>query len=71
MYKKLRGRIIEMYGSQLAFADHIKVSMQTVSRKLNGRINFSQKDIIVWSEALDIDLKDAGLYFICPKSSKG
>ena len=70
MYRKLRGRIVEKFGSQSAFADKIKVSMQTVSKKMNGRGGFSQKDIYVWSEALDIDLKDAGLYFLCDKSSK-
>lgn len=70
MYKKLRGRIVEKFDTQQKFAEHIGVSMNTVSRKMNGLNGFSQEDIIVWSEALDIDLKDAGLYFICPKSSK-
>ncbi len=70
MYKKLRGRIVEKYDSQQKFAEHIGLSVQTVSRKMNGQIGFSQDDIITWSEALDINLKDAGLYFICPKGSK-
>lgn len=70
MYKKLRGRIVEKFDSQQAFAEHIGVSMQTVSRKMNGQAGFSQEDIITWCEALDIKLKDAGLYFICPKGSK-
>ena len=69
MYKKLRGRIIEKFDTQQAFAEHIGVSMQTVSRKMNGQAGFSQEDIINWCEALDINLKDAGLYFIYPKSS--
>ena len=71
MYKKLRGRIVEMFGSQQEFAEHIGVTIQTVSRKLNGKVGFSQKDIVIWSEALGLELKDAGLYFLCDKSSKG
>ncbi len=69
MYKKLRGRIIEKYDSQLKFAEHLGITMQTVSRKMTGQIGFSQEDIIVWCEALDIPLEESGLYFICPKSS--
>lgn len=69
MYKKLRGRIVEKFDSQQKFAEYMGITMQTVSRKMNGQIGFSQEDIITWSRALDIDLKDAGLFFICPKSS--
>ena len=71
MYRKLRGRIVEKFGSQSAFAEQLNVSMQTVSRKMNGQVGFSQEDIINWCNALDINLKDAGLYFIYPKGSKG
>lgn len=70
MYKKLRGRIVEKYDTQQNFAKEIGLSMQSVSRKMRGASGFSQKDIITWCEALDIDLKDAGLYFLCCESSK-
>ena len=67
MYLKLRGRIIEKYGSISAFAEEIGVSMVTVSNKLNGKKGFSQKDIILWCDKLDINVADIGLYFFDAK----
>ena len=44
-YDKLRGRIIEKCGSQAKFADKIGLSQNSVSRKLNCDVGFSQTDI--------------------------
>lgn len=54
-YNKLRGRIVEKYGSQNKFADRIGISKQSVSLKMNGKTEFSQNDIDVWANALDIE----------------
>ena len=62
-YNKLRGRIIEICGSQSEFAKLIGVSEQTITAKLNGRSSFSQKDILKWSEVLKIDQTEIGIYF--------
>lgn len=62
-YSKLRGRIIEKYGSQKQFAEAIGISEVAMSRKMNCETGFSQKDIIKWAEALEIEVKDYGLYF--------
>ena len=62
-YSKLKGRITEKYGTRKAFAEHINLSEHSMSKKINGKTSFSQEDIIKWSKALDIDLKDAGVYF--------
>ena len=62
-YRKLRGRIIEMYGNQGNFALKLGVSEVTVSNKLTGKTQFSQDDIILWCEVLEIDLSEAGAYF--------
>jgi len=69
-YQKLKGRIIEKFGSQEQFASHLSISNQTLSKKMNGRSGFSQADMIKWCRALDIDIKDVGLYFFWDKSSK-
>ncbi len=53
-YKKLRGRIVEVYGSQRAFANKLGKSQQTITAKLADRSQFSKKDIGEWSEALNI-----------------
>ena len=62
-YRKLRGRIIEKFGSQGKFAEHLNVSEVTVSNKLRGVTQFSQDDIVSWCEALDIPLENSGSYF--------
>ena len=53
-YLKLRGRIVEKYRTLEAFAEAIGVSVVSVSKKLNAKSQFTQKDIILWSRALDI-----------------
>lgn len=62
-YDKLRGRIIEKYGSQEKFAEVIGISSNSMSKKMNGKIGFSQKDIVKWSELLDIDKAEISSYF--------
>lgn len=63
-YNKLRGRIIEKYGTLKAFADDLDISYVAVSKKLNNLTGFSQKDIVIWCEKLDIDINDAPLFFL-------
>ena len=62
-YRKLRGRIVEKFGTYGNFAEKINVSMVTVSNKLRGVTQFSQDDIVLWCEALEIPLSDSGAYF--------
>lgn len=62
-YRKLRGKIIEKYGSLGEFSNALQQSFVTISNKMNGKTGFSQDDIIRWSKLLDIDLDDAGAYF--------
>lgn len=70
-YNKLRGRIIEIYGSQSEFSKKIGQSEQSITAKLSGRSSFTQGNIITWSEALDIDQSDIGSYFFTQKHSNG
>ena len=62
-YSKLRGKIIEKYGSQEKFAKEIGISRVSMSKKLNGKAGFSQKDIQEWSKLLCIDCSEYGTYF--------
>lgn len=55
---KLKGRIIEKYGSIGKFAKTMGVSRQAISYKLGGQRNFSRASIRKWCEALDIDEND-------------
>lgn len=62
-YNKLRGRIVEIYGSQRNFSDKIGLSEQSITAKLNGRSDFSQEDILSWCNALNLQKSDIGKYF--------
>lgn len=62
-YNKLRGRIIEKFGSQEAFSKEIGLSSTSMSLKMTGQTGFSQSDIRLWSEHLDIKTEDIGDYF--------
>ena len=45
-YRKLRGRIVEKYGSVTSFAEKYGVSKASMSLKLNNKVGFSQDDIV-------------------------
>lgn len=62
-YSKLRGRIIEKFGSQEKFAETIGISSNSLSKKMNGKTGFSQKDIVKWSELLGIEKTEYVDYF--------
>ncbi len=62
-YNKLRGRIVEKFGSQDKFAEAINLSRNSVSKKMNCQSGFSQNDIVVWSALLDIEPIEYGEYF--------
>jgi len=60
---KLRGRIIEKFGSQNAFANAVNRSISFVSQYLNGKVNLDQKTIDEWSNILEISIADIPAYF--------
>lgn len=60
---KLKGRIVECYGSNRGFAREIGVSESTVSLKLSCKVGFSRSNIDNWAKKLDIPLEQYGEYF--------
>ena len=70
-YNKLRGRIVEVFGTQSKFADEIAQSEQIITAKLAGRSSFTQDNIVTWCQALDIDQADIGSYFFTREVSNG
>lgn len=44
-YSKLKGKIIEVFGNQKAYADKMNLSNTAISNKLNNKVPFSQPDI--------------------------
>lgn len=62
-YRKLRGRIIEKYGTMAAFAEEIGISQNSLSKKMTGKTGFSQEDIERWSLLLDIQPNEYGPFY--------
>ncbi len=62
-YDKLRGRIVEKYGTQARYAEILGISQTAVSSKMNCKTGFDQADIRKWCELLDINTDDVGEYF--------
>lgn len=69
-YAKLNGRIKEKAGSQGALAKAVGISENSMSRKLNGYTDFTQKEIFAISEMLDISSADVGTYFFTLDTQK-
>ena len=62
-YLKLRAKIKEMFGTEGNFAKALGISQNSLSRKLNGKIQFSSNDIRIWCDLLKIPLEESGIYF--------
>lgn len=69
-FAKLRGRIVEKYGSQAKFAEALGVTEQTVTGKLNGKTQFTIEDIVEWCNLLEIESEEVNVYFFAEKLSK-
>lgn len=69
-YSKLKGRIIEKFGTQGKFALANQLSDRSMSLKLNNGIGLSQEEILKWCSLLDIGYADIPLYFFNQKVSK-
>ena len=67
-YAKLRGRIVEKFGSQSAFAEAMGWRKALVSAKLNNKSEWSFPEVMKACELLEIPLKEAHLYFFCANS---
>lgn len=69
-YDKLRGRIIEKFGTQGAFADAMNMSNGSLSNKLASKSFFSADEIAIACELLDIPASEVSVYFFTRKVKK-
>lgn len=69
-HSKLKGKIVEKYGNQTAFAKAFGISENSFSRKMNNKTRFTSDDISKIVEMLDIPIEEIGLYFFTQKVSK-
>lgn len=68
-YSKLKGRIIEKFGTQYKFAKANNISDRSMSLKLKNEIGLSQDEILRWCNLLEIEKKEIPLYFFTQKVS--
>lgn len=62
-YGKLRGRIVEIFGTQQEFAKKMEWSEHTLSKKLTNKVGWKQKEIVKAIELLKLSLDNVKEYF--------
>lgn len=67
---KLKGRIIEVCGTQGEFAKRMNWSERTTTQKLTGKVAWTQTDIQKALEVLGLDDTDINVYFFTLKVQK-
>lgn len=63
-HNKLRGRIVEKYGSIKRFSEVLSKTQQMTNLKVQGKAGFSRDDIVLWSKLLEIPKAEYYDYFI-------
>lgn len=71
-FSKLRGRIVEKFGSVAACAQAAGMSDSALYSRLSGRVQFSLDEIYALSapSCLDIPCAEIGIYFFVTKFDK-
>ncbi len=67
-FNKLKGKIVEKYGTQAAFAKGFGVSDVVFSQKMNNKVRFNSEDIIKIVKMLDIPGDKISEYFFYTRS---
>ena len=67
-YSKLRGRIVEIFGSQTEFSKAIKISERSLSLKMKGKVSWKQSEIVKAINLLGLEKNDIAEYFFTIKS---
>lgn len=60
---KLRGRIVELYGTQARFCTDSGISPDVVSLKLANKSRMTREDIESWADSLKIKPDEYHVYF--------
>lgn len=62
-FLKLKGRMVEKFGSIKGFADASGIPANTINSKLTGRRKINQEDMRKWGEVLEIPVSEYYDYF--------
>lgn len=60
---KLRGRIIEVFGTQTEFAKALGIEDSTLSYKLRNKRELTRSEIEKWCDLLEIPAEKIHVYF--------
>lgn len=66
-YRKLRGKIIEKFGTQMSFAKAMNISERTLSLKMSGKRAWKQPEICLAINLLGLSKNDIEDYFFTLK----
>ena len=66
-YRKLKGKIKEVFDTQEAFAEAMDMSQTSVNLRLNDKVEWKTQDIVRACGLLSIPLTEAHLYFFTQK----
>lgn len=69
-YRKLKGKIKEVFDTQEAFAKAMGLSYTSVNQKVNDKVEWSSSEIAKACNLLHIPLTEAHIYFFTPKVEK-
>lgn len=64
-YAKLRGKIVEKYRTQFAFAKAMEMNVATLNGKLNGKSQWAADEITRACTILEIPMTEVHEYFFC------
>jgi hypothetical protein len=70
VYAKLRGKIVEKYRTQFAFAKAMDINVATINGKLNGKSQWGADEIAKACALLEIPLTEAHEFFFCEEGCK-
>lgn len=69
-YRKLKGKIVEVFGTQTEFAKQLGIGRTTLNSKLNNLTEFTQKEIQKACELLGINKEEISVYFFTVEVQK-
>lgn len=66
-FSKLIGRIVEKFGTRVAFCEALGKAPEWLSRRLNNQTQFDADDMAAVIDLLEIDPTEIHLYFFALK----
>lgn len=66
-YRKLKGKIKEVFDTQEAFAKAMGLSYTSINQKVNDKVEWSSSEIAKACNLLHIPLEEAHIYFFTQK----